>query len=152
MADWNYRVIKRHRPEQGGVTYQVYEVYYLEDGSIDGWAASPVEPLGLSEAQLHSDLVAFLAAFHLPVLEETYRAGRLVLAPESGPCLPRHHLRDDYRERTRRARGYLQQILGNHPLIREHEPLRQAFRQLDQALDQLGEAARLTGIPEAAEP
>ena len=49
MANWNYRVIRKHCAKSGMVTLQIHEVYYAEDGSVDCWTQQPVEPLGTSE-------------------------------------------------------------------------------------------------------
>jgi hypothetical protein len=69
---WNHRVIRRksglgHEPE---FIYAVHEVYYNENGEIDGWTAQPVSPAGDDLKQLGSDLSRFSAALDLPVLEE----------------------------------------------------------------------------------
>ncbi|MET0380140.1 MAG: hypothetical protein ABW049_14200 [Spongiibacteraceae bacterium] len=115
MTTWNYRVICKTAPIAGDAVYQIYEVYYREDGSIDCWTQQPVEPLGVSESQLRNDIHAFLAAFRMPVLAERQHLGKVVLVEEkvsAGPDLQR-----DYLGRVSRASGYLFQVLGNHLLL-----------------------------------
>src|SRR5690554_6258417 len=114
MTTWNYRVIRKSCLTTGEATYQIHEVYYREDGSIDCWTQEPVEPLGVSEAQLRNDIHAFLSAFRLPVLEQRYLLGQLCLVEERLAAGRRDELRKDYRSRASRASGYLAQILGNH--------------------------------------
>lgn len=139
MTTWNYRVICK--TANGDTTYQVHEVYYREDGSVDCWTQEPVEPLGVSEAQLRNDLHAFLAAFRLPVLHEEQQRGRNVLVAEKLP--PTTDLQRDYLERISRASGYLYQVLGNHLLLKQDPALRRAYDQLEQALAALREQAAL---------
>jgi hypothetical protein len=59
--------------------YAVHEVYYNEDGEIDGWTAQPVSPAGDDLKQLDSDLSLFSAALSLPVLEELETGGNCKL-------------------------------------------------------------------------
>lgn len=139
MTTWNYRVIRKAAPFSGEPTYQVHEVYYREDGSIDCWTQQPVEPLGVSEAQLRDDIHAFLAAFRLPVLEERQQHGKVVVVEEA--VAPTTDLQRDYLGRIGRTSGYLLQVLGNHPLLKQDPALRRAYDQLEQALAGLRHAA-----------
>lgn len=147
MTTWNYRVIRKAQPTP---TFQIHEVYYRADGSIDCWTQQPVEPLGTSEAQLRNDIHAFLAAFRLPVLEEQQRNGKTLLQ-EQQPSGARDDLRADYVGRVDRAATYLFQMLGNHELLREDPALRHACDQFDAALTTLRDtAARAVPAPCAA--
>lgn len=139
MTTWNYRVICKAAPFSGEPTYQVHEVYYREDGSIDCCTQQPVEPLGVSEAQLRDDIHAFLAAFRLPVLEERQQHGKVVLVEEA--VAPTSDIQRDYLSRIGRASGYLLQVLGNHPLLKQDPALRRAYEQFEQALAVLRETA-----------
>lgn len=65
---WSYRVL-RTSDEAGEAVYRIHEVYYGDDGSIDGWTVEPVQPLGESLSELREDIRYFLAAFRKPVLE-----------------------------------------------------------------------------------
>ncbi len=140
LANWNYRVIRKHCPRTGITTYQVHEVYYAEDGLIDCWTQQPVEPLGTSEAQLRNDVHAFLAAFRQPMLEEKIVLGQLQLAEEKGDRTSEEELMREYKSRVSRASGYLFQMLGNHLLLKQNGDLRLAYDAVDQALTKLWEA------------
>jgi hypothetical protein len=63
MTYWDYRVIKRHQKESDTDTYQVHEVYYQEDGTIEGWTESPVQPLRETANELREDIRFFMKAF-----------------------------------------------------------------------------------------
>ena len=141
MATWNYRVIRKTCAQTGQIIFQIHEVYYAEDGSIDCWTQQPVEPLGTSEAQLRNDVHGFLAAFRLPVLEEKNTLGQVRLVEEALPHPRREDLQQDYSGRASRASGYLFQMLGNHLLLKQEPDLREAYERVDQALVELCELA-----------
>lgn len=141
MATWNYRVIRKTCEQTGQIIFQVHEVYYAEDGSIDCWTQQPVEPLGTSEAQLRNDIHGFLAAFRQPVLEEKTTLGQVRLVEETPPHPRREDLQQDYKGRANRASGYLFQMLGNHLLLKQEPDLRQAYERVDQAMLELCELA-----------
>jgi len=153
MTTWNYRVIRTvgpvSGPHPGDVTLQIHEVYYREDGAIDCWTQQPVEPLGTSESQLRNDIHAFLAAFRLPVLEERQVRGKSVLVEEKTSHTTTD-IQRDYLGRVDRASGYLFQVLGNHPLLKQNPPLRQAYENLEQALLELRELTTRARTAEAA--
>lgn len=135
-TSWNYRVIKKTCPRSREITYQIHEVYYQPDGSIDCWNHTPVEPLGVSESGLRNDIQSFLGAFRLPVLEEHYINGKAKLLAERIPRRT-HSLHEDYVSKTSRAAGYIYQILGNHLLLKKNPVLREAYERVDQALADL---------------
>ncbi|ARN73644.1 hypothetical protein [Oceanicoccus sagamiensis] len=136
MTTWNYRVIRKNCANTREVTYQIHEVYYLADGSIDCWNHTPVEPLGVSEPGLRNDIQSFLGAFRQPVLEERYINGKARLVAER-MNEPGKDLQADYVSKTTRASGYINQILGNHLLLKQEPSLRQAYDKVDQALAEL---------------
>ncbi len=136
MTTWNYRVIKKTCAHTQEVTYQIHEVYYFEDGSIDCWNHCPVEPLGVSEPGLRNDIQSFLGAFRLPILKERFLNGRAILAEERLP-IHSEDLQADYVSKASRASGYINQILGNHLLLKKDPALRQAYDKVDQALTEL---------------
>ena len=70
MSHWNYRVIRKHHPEPDSVTYHVHEVYYRDDGGIDGWTQESVAPMGETAEELREDIRYFMHAFRRPILEE----------------------------------------------------------------------------------
>lgn len=133
---WNYRVIKKTCAHTREATYQIHEVYYQPDGSIDCWNHTPVEPLGMSEPGLRNDIQAFLSAFRLPVLEEHYINGKAKLLAER-ITNNTEDLQADYVSKTSRASSYLNQILGNHLLLKKDPALREAYDKVDQALSEL---------------
>jgi hypothetical protein len=141
MTTWNYRVIRKTCPNGGQFTYQIHEVYYRDDGSIDCWTQAPVEPLGISEPQLRNDVHAFLAAFRMPVLEEKMVRGQALLVEERIPGQRSAALQQDYSSLANRASGYLFQVLGSHLLLKQEPELRQAYDRVDQALAELCELA-----------
>lgn len=138
MTTWNYRVIKKPCARTREVTYQIHEIYYLADGSIDCWNHTPVEPLGVSEPSLRNDIQSFLGAFRLPVLEEHFINGRAKLVEER-MIMHSEDLQADYVSKASRASGYINQILGNHLLLKQEPALRQAYDKVDQALAELYE-------------
>jgi hypothetical protein len=140
MANWNYRIIRKTCPRAGTLSHQVHEVYYAEDGSVDCWTQHPVEPLGITEAQLRNDVHAFLAAFRKPVLEEKIVLGQLQLAEVRLDREGDDDLERDYKNRASRASAYLFQMLGNHLLLKQNTDLRMAYDKVDQALTQLWKA------------
>lgn len=149
MTTWNYRVIKKTCPHTQETTFQIHEVYYQPDGSIDCWNHTPVEPLGISEPSLRNDIQAFLAAFRLPVLQEHYINGKArLLAERVAPHAD--HLQADYLSKASRASGYLNQILGNHLLLKQEPALREAYNKVDQALAELYSLANRQQTAEAS--
>lgn len=138
MTTWNYRVIKKNCRSDQEATYQIHEVYYHPDGSIDCWNSCPVEPLGVSEPGLRNDIQSFLGAFRLPILKERLVNGKVLLIEEQ-PIGQSNDLRADYIGKTTRAAGYINQILGNHLLLKQQPQLRAAYEKVDQALAELHE-------------
>lgn len=153
MGNWNYRVIRKVCAPTGAVTYQVHEVYYSEDGTIDCWTQQPVEPLGTTESELRNDVHAFLAAFRKPVLEEKLVLGQLQLVeqklPRSQPG-QQDELRNEYKNRATRATGYLFQMLGNHLLLKQDASVSEAYDRVDRALTDLCDAAVVPRSTESA--
>jgi hypothetical protein len=78
---WNHRVIRRSNapstdPEWN---YQIHEVYYDEDGSIENWTQNPVAPLGECLVELQSEISHFSEALNRTVLEEGELDGKETL-------------------------------------------------------------------------
>ena len=63
MSHWNYRVMKR-RNGLGGYEYGIYEVYYDDNGNIEGWTEDPMTPTGSSEDDLRDELEIMKAALN----------------------------------------------------------------------------------------
>jgi hypothetical protein len=138
MTTWNYRVIKKTCPNAQETTYQVHEIYYALDGSIECWNDTPVEPLGLSESSLRNDIHSFLAAFRLPVLVQHYTCGKAILVEEV-VGKKKDEVEADYASKASRASSYLYQVLGNHSILKQEPALREAYERVDQALTDLHE-------------
>lgn len=140
MTHWNYRILKKTCPNTGETIYQVHEVFYRQDGSIDSWSQQPVEPLGTSENLLRNDIRAFLSAFRLPVLVEKIQQGKSVLVRDNSRASA-NPSDTDYAAKASRASSYIDQLLGNHLLLKEQPALRQAYDKVDQALSDLHDIA-----------
>ena len=67
---WNYRVVKKTDSKSKTVWYNIHEVYYSKDGSIDAWSENPISPHGDTPEELKIDLELMMAAFNHPVLTE----------------------------------------------------------------------------------
>ena len=64
---WNYRVM--HRTDKPSDYYSIIEVYYDEDGKIDGWVDCAGSALIWSELEdLKGTVSMLLEAFNKPVL------------------------------------------------------------------------------------
>lgn len=61
---WNYRILKS---ETG---YSIREVYYDDNGNIEGWTSTACEPSGEDMDDLEDDFEGMRLAFHRPVLDE----------------------------------------------------------------------------------
>lgn len=84
---WNYRVIKKevHHAEGTELLYEIYEVYYADDGSIEGWTESEASPSGSDLEELESDIAHFQVALSHPTLRvEALSSGKEVLVEASG--------------------------------------------------------------------
>lgn len=60
---WEYRVMNR----RGELA--VYEVYYRDDGTVQGWSAAPTFPGGETLDALRENCLQYVAALEKPVLE-----------------------------------------------------------------------------------
>lgn len=149
MTTWNYRVIKKPCAPGQDATYQIHEIYYQEDGTVDCWNHTPVEPLGISESGLRNDIQSFLGAFRLPILEEHFINGKQTLVAQS-ITTDLADLEADYVSKASRASSYLYQVLGNHLLLKKDPSLRNAYDKVDQALSDLYELVNQSRCPAEA--
>jgi hypothetical protein len=62
VSTWNYRVVQRGRE------FAVHEVFYADDGSVQGMTAEPVFPRAETFDDLRQDLELYRAAVDKPVL------------------------------------------------------------------------------------
>ncbi len=141
MSHWHYRVIRKHHPETDSVTYHVHEVYYQEDGSIDGWTQESVAPLGETVEELREDIRYFLQAFRCPILEEkeTDEGSKLFPDEMSHPINDGHYF--EFMDRSSVALDYVYQFLGSHPLIKKDQRLQDKYEKVEEALAELYQQA-----------
>lgn len=66
MSHWNYRVIRQVEGEE--IVWGIHEVYYAEDGSIEGWTANAIDPHGNTLEELAADLTMMRRALGEQVL------------------------------------------------------------------------------------
>jgi len=59
---WNYRVMDR----DGELS--IYEVYYREDGTVEGYSAAPTFPAGETVEALRENCLQYLSALEKPTL------------------------------------------------------------------------------------
>ena len=70
MSHWNYRVMRR--TVEGETFDAVYEVYYLNDETINGWSEDPAYPMfhhDSDDGDLLDDIERFIQACEKPVLD-----------------------------------------------------------------------------------
>lgn len=67
MGGWDYRVIRK---VQGGIEdYEIHEVYYRPDGTIEAITENPVIPYGETPEELKKDILMQLQGLDKPVLD-----------------------------------------------------------------------------------
>ena len=80
MSYWNYRVVEKNitnkidcsNTSYDTTTYEVYEIYYDEDGNIAFYSAIPVTPYGEGCLKdLEVDIKFMLEACSKPILKES---------------------------------------------------------------------------------
>lgn len=59
---WNYRVMCRNGE------LSIYEVYYRDDGTIEGYSAAPTFPAGETVEELSENCRQYLSALEKPIL------------------------------------------------------------------------------------
>jgi hypothetical protein len=64
---WNYRVVRIEEEEYD--RYQLYEVYYDDDGKIEDMTEDSMHPYGESVEELQNDLEYMMEALKQPVLD-----------------------------------------------------------------------------------
>jgi hypothetical protein len=65
MSSWNYRVVQRDDE------FAIHEVFYADDGAVEGMTSDPVFPRGDTLDDLREEIEHYRAAFDKPTL--TYR-------------------------------------------------------------------------------
>lgn len=144
MSHWSYRVLRKPRPDTDSVSYELHEVYYTDEGAIEGWTSDPVAPHGESPAELREDVRWLLQAFRRPILEVRSVDGRELLIEEEDdqPINEGHYF--EIMDRASVALDSLYQFVGSHPLMRQEPRLRELYEQAESVLaDLYQEAGRL---------
>ena len=141
MSHWNYRVIRHHHSETDSVTYHVHEVYYREDGGIEGWTQEPVTPMGEMAEELREDIRYFLHAFRCPILEVKETDEGVVLFPDDTDEAINDGHYFELMDRASVALDYIYQFLGSHPLIRKDRTLQGMYEKAEEALAELYQQA-----------
>ena len=71
---WNYRVIRHSDEKTKSFWFHIHEVYYSDDGEIEGWTQNPKIPVGDSAEDLKGEIELIIEAFNRPVLKEENNA------------------------------------------------------------------------------
>lgn len=66
---WNHRVF-RSVDEHGEVAFTIREVFYDDDGKVEGWTKDPIAAYGETLEGLRTELIRMLAATANPILED----------------------------------------------------------------------------------
>ena len=144
MSYWNYRVIRKHHRESETDTYQIHEVYYHKDGTIEGWTESAVQPFGETPGELREDIRFFMKAFQKPILEEQVKDGKPILVTEDDSQKINEGHYFEFMDRASVAVDYIYQFLGCHPLMKKEKSLSKIYEKAEKALAELyQEAGRL---------
>lgn len=144
MSYWNHRVIRKRYPDSDTISYQVHEVYYADNGSIEQWTEDPVQPFGETAEELREEIRFFLQAFRRPILERREVDGEWALIPDEdgSPINEGHYF--EFMDRASVAVDYVYQFLGSHPLLKNETRLREIYERAEKALAELyQEAGRL---------
>lgn len=144
MSYWNYRVIMKRDPDADAISYQIHEVYYADNGSIEHWTEDPVQPFGETAEELREEIRFFLQAFRRPILEWKKVDGEPALIPDedNSPIDEGHYF--EFMDRASVAVDYVYQFLGSHPLLKRETRLREVYERAEEALAELyQEAGRL---------
>lgn len=141
MSYWNHRVIRKRHTETESVAYQVHEVYYHENGAIEGWTEKPVAPMGETIEELREDIRYFLHAFRRPILEEQETDEGSTLIPDDTDDAINDGHYFELLDRTSVALDYIYQFLGSHPVVRKDKTLQDTYEKAEEALAELYQQA-----------
>lgn len=68
MGYWNHRVVKKYYPQDDYTEFSVREVFYNDDGSINGYTENPARVSGESMESLRQYLEWCLKSLDQPIL------------------------------------------------------------------------------------
>lgn len=137
MTFWNYRVIRKNHRKTDSCSYHIHEVYYDDENNIESWTRSPVEPMGETLAELRGDIHFFLKAFQKPVLIETNRDGKDTLTEDEESIEKNEDHYHEILDRSWVATEYLNQFIGNHPIIKRNKDLFEIYMKAESAISEL---------------
>jgi hypothetical protein len=141
MSYWNHRVIHKYHEKTDDHTFHIHEVYYDDNGTIEGWTKSPVEPMGKTPNELREEVRYFIKTFQKPILIEKVNEGKEVLVPdEEAPEINEGHY-SEFLDRTWVAIDYIYQFLGCHPLMKKEQRLHDIYLKAEKALSELYQEA-----------
>ena len=135
MSYWNYRILKLEDPNGNENIYQVHEVYYDDDSTINYWSSDPVSPSGTTTRELREDIQYQLNAFRKPILKEKKNGGSLIPDEEESEINNGHYF--EVLDRASVAIDYIYQFLGSHPILKKHENLKEIYDQVEKKLGEL---------------
>ncbi|NKE72887.1 hypothetical protein [Candidatus Manganitrophus noduliformans] len=117
MSYWDSRVIRKRHSDSNGATYQIHEVYYADNGSVEHWTEDSVQPFGETAEELREEIRLFLRVFRRPILEWKEVGGKEALIPDEddSPINEGHYF--EFMDRASVAVDYAYQFLGSHPLF-----------------------------------
>ena len=141
MSHWNYRVIRKHHTDTDSVTYHVHEVYYRDDGYMEGWTQESVAPMGETAEELREDIKYFLHAFRRPTLEEKETDEGSTLIPDDTDDAINDGHYFELMDRASVALDYIYQFLGSHPVVRKDKTLLEIYEKAEGALAALYQQA-----------
>ena len=129
MSYWNYRILKLEDPNGNENIYQVHEVYYDDDSTINYWSSDPVSPSGTTTQELREDIQYQLNAFRKPILKEKKNGDSLIPDEEESEINNGHYF--EVLDRASVAIDYIYQFLGSHPILKKHENLKEIYDQVE---------------------
>jgi hypothetical protein len=127
MSFWNHRVVNKYHEENDTHTYHIHEVYYNENGSIEGWTESAMEPFGETPSELREDIRHFIKAFQKPILIAKIKDGKEILVPDEEVSEINQGHYSEFLDRSWVAIDYIYQFLGCHPLLRKEKRLQDIY-------------------------
>ena len=119
------------------MTYHVHEVYYRDEGYIEGWTQESVAPMGETAEELREDIRYFLHAFRRPILDEkeTDEGANLIADATYDAINDDHYF--ELMDRASIALDYIYQFLGSHPVVRKDKTLQDMYEKAEDALAEL---------------
>lgn len=123
------------------MTYHVHEVYYRDEGYIEGWTQESVAPMGETAEELREDIKYFLHAFRRPILEEKETDEGSTLIPDDTDDAINDGHYFELLDRTYVALDYIYQFLGSHPVVRKDKTLQATYEKAEEALAELYQQA-----------